>query len=85
MDPRLRRMRCKDFYKIGNATGGIMVISLTTAVVVVLASAVFGFVAGYFVMRNTKNGVKNTADEALQRVEQRVDEIKNHLDQNRPL
>lgn len=62
-----------------------MVISLTTAVVVLLSTFVVGGLSTYFVLRNSKNSVKATADAAVQRVEQRVDEIKNHLDQNRPL
>lgn len=62
-----------------------MVITLTTAVVVVLAAVAVGAVTAYLVLRNTKNGVKASADAATQRIEQKVDEMKNHFDQNRPL
>lgn len=62
-----------------------MVISLTVAVTALLAAVAVGALTSYLVLRNTKNGVKAQADAVTQRVEQKVDELKNHFDQNRPL
>ena len=62
-----------------------MVISLTTAVVVLVLATLAGAVAMYFVLKNSKNGVQKTVDEAVLRVERKVDDVKDKLDKNSPL
>jgi Flp pilus assembly protein TadG len=62
-----------------------MVISVLTAVLVPVFTLVLGAVLMYFVLRNSKNGVQKTVDEAVARVEQKVDAVKDTLDKNSPL